>query len=297
MSERQGQSGFTAGGRAPVEYWLSWPPAEGDQRGGAAAGGEAASRFEAAAVARDLADLHAREGLPWRAFGLLLRCAGDLDLYLEALRARGIPFAVGRDKQYYRRREVIEAAALVRAVLDPGDHVALLTLLRSPMVGVPDAALIPLWRRQLPRRLTELGSDAEGDAAALAELAGEVAAAAGELPADVPGLAALAGWDASLLAAAEHLAAARRAFRELTADRFVATLRALFLPEAGRGRPLSRRLPAGQPRALLPRGWSASSTTGAATPPASCAASAAASPRRPRRRTRAPSRGATTPCR
>ena len=93
---------------------------------------------------------------------------------------------------------MIEAAALVRAILDPGDHVALLTVLRSAMVGVPDAALIPLWRRQLPRRLTELGSGgADGgvarDAAALRRLAEEVQQAAAELPGDVPSLAALAG--------------------------------------------------------------------------------------------------------
>ena len=49
------------------------------------------------------------------------------------------------DRKYYQHREVIDAGAMVRAVLDPNDHLALLALLRSPLVGLPDAALFPLW--------------------------------------------------------------------------------------------------------------------------------------------------------
>ena len=41
--------------------------------------------------------------------------SGELDSTWRRCAGRGVPFAVGRDKQYYRRREVIEAAALVRA--------------------------------------------------------------------------------------------------------------------------------------------------------------------------------------
>jgi ATP-dependent helicase/nuclease subunit A len=140
-----------------------------------------------------------------------------------------VPFAVGRDKQYYRRREVIEAAALVRAILDPGDHLALLTVLRSAAAGVPDAALIPLWSRQLPRRMTELSSPAPERLAALREL---IEAAARETPRDVPGIERLRGWETSLLAAVEHLAILRESFATEPADVFVERLRRLTLIEA-----------------------------------------------------------------
>ena len=33
-----------------------------------------------------------------------------------------IPYAVERDRSYYRRREIIEASALLRCVLDRNDH-------------------------------------------------------------------------------------------------------------------------------------------------------------------------------
>jgi len=241
---RAADRGFTAGGRSPVEHWVSWLPAAD---GEADSGGEplspqadsgrvppapqaaTATALEAEAIAADLLELHHRHAVAWRDAAILLRSTGDLEIYLDALRRAGIPFAVGRDKQYYRRREVIDAAALVRAVLDPGDHLALITALRSPAVGVPDAALLPLWRHELPRLLTELHRPSlEG----LAAVRRAVEAAAGELPAGVPGLERVAGWELSLLAAIEQLAVLREAFAAEPADVFVERLRRLLLLDA-----------------------------------------------------------------
>jgi len=223
---RRADPEFRRGDRAPVEHWVSWGEDEGGARGRTSA--VAAAAVEAAALAADVRALHAQEGVPWEEIAVLLRGTGDLDTYLEALRRAGVPFVVGRDKQYYRRREVIEAAALVRAVIDPGDHLALLTVLRSALVGVPDAALIPLWRRDFPRRVTELAAARPRDLAALQALVEE---AAREVP-DVPGIAGLCGWEHGLLAALEHLADLRRAFAGEPADCWIERLRRLFLPEA-----------------------------------------------------------------
>jgi ATP-dependent helicase/nuclease subunit A len=252
---RAADRGFTAGGRSPVEHWVSWLPAgDGEAHGGGeppslamVIGGEAsapqaatgaeppapraatATALEAEAIAADLLELHQRHAVPWSDAAILLRSTGDLEIYLDALRRAGIPFAVGRDKQYYRRREVIDAAAAVRAVLDPGDHLALITALRSPAVGVPDAALQPLWRHELPRLLTELHRPSpEG----LAAVRRAIEAAAGELPAGVPGLERVAGWELSLLAAIEQLAVLREAFAAEPADVFVERLRRLLLLDA-----------------------------------------------------------------
>ena len=240
---RAADRGFTAGGRSAVEHWVSWlPAADGEAHSGGeplspqVTGGEppapqaaTATALEAEAIAADLLELHQRHAVPWRDAAILLRSTGDLEIYLDALRRAGIPFAVGRDKQYYRRREVIDAAALVRAVLDPGDHLALITALRSPAVGVPDAALLPLWRHELPRLLTELHQPSpEG----LAAVRRAVEAAAGELPAGVPGLERVAGWELSLLAAIEQLAVLREAFAAEPADVFVERLRRLLLLDA-----------------------------------------------------------------
>ena len=225
---RQADAEFRRGDRAPVEHWISWKKSEQGGRGKTSA--VEAAELEAAALAADVRGLHDTENVPWKEVALLLRGTGDLDTYLEALRRARVPFVVGRDKQYYRRREVIEAAALVRAVIDPGDHLALLTVLRSALVGVPDAGLVPLWRREFPKLVTELTGSA--GAAILETLRTVVAEAAQELPAGIPGLAALRGWEKGLLAALENLAILRGSFESEPADVFVEKLRRLFLPEA-----------------------------------------------------------------
>ena len=218
------EPGFARAPWAPIEHWVSWRAGDSSGPGLADTRSGDATRLEAEAIARDLARLHREAGLPWGEAAILLRAFSDLDDYLDALRRHGVPFAVTGDRQYYRRREVIDAAALVRAVLDPGDHLALLTLLRSPAVGVPDAALVPLWAEGFPRRMSELAGP---DAGALEELRAIVERAAARLPpaSEVPGLDRIAGWDGTLLAAVHALALLRRDFATEPADRFVERLR------------------------------------------------------------------------
>ncbi|HSS52842.1 MAG TPA: 3'-5' exonuclease, partial [Thermoanaerobaculia bacterium] len=232
--KRQDDPGFvrsSAGGWAPVEHWISWK-AEEERGAGRTPAGEAA-QIEAAALAADVRALHEQRGVRWKEIAVLLRSTTDLDVYLEELRRARVPFAVGRDKQYYRRREVIEAAALVRAVLDPGDHLALLTVLRSSAVGVPDAALIPLWSRLFPKLMTELAGPDPGALAALREaIEGAAQAISRENSREIPGIERVRGWERNLLAAVENLAWLRRSFATETADVFVERLRGLTLVEA-----------------------------------------------------------------
>jgi ATP-dependent helicase/nuclease subunit A len=224
---RGGVGGVGGGGWTPVEHWVSWK--DDGERGAWHTAAVDAAQIEAAALAADARSLHEEHGVAWKEIAILLRGTGDLDLYLEELRRARVPFAVGRDKQYYRRREVIEAAALVRAVLDPGDHLALLSVLRSPWVGVPDAALIPLWNRQFPRKMTELRSPTPEALGALREA---IEGAARVMPRDVPGIERVKGWEKNLLAAVEHLAVLRRSFEGEPADVFLERLRRLTLIEA-----------------------------------------------------------------
>jgi len=225
--------GFGAAGRAPVEHWISW--AFDARAGGARAlSARRAAELEARAVARDLREIHDREGVPYDRMALLFRGTGDFEIYLAALRERAVPFVVERDTTFYQRREIVDALALVCCVLDPHDHLALVTALRSSVVGVPDAALVPLWRRELPDLAGRVGpSDAGGSA--LARLREAVAKASAELPADVPGIGRIEGWDANLLAFALTLAELRDAFEREPAARFVERLRTSLLLEATEG--------------------------------------------------------------
>ncbi len=210
--------------RPAIEFWSSTGPA-----GSATRSGEA-NRLEAAAVARDIVEQRALEpGLAWRDFGILARSTTELEVVLQALREAGVPFAVERDRSYWRRREVIDLAAAVRAILEPGDHLALLSFLRSPFVGVPDAAWIPLWQGGLPARIDGLsGPDSEG-LGAIATLFVETAR---RIAGSVPGLERIAGWETSAILAVEALAELRAAFGQDAAEDWIERLRSRLAPEA-----------------------------------------------------------------
>ncbi len=184
--------------------------------------------IEADWIASDLVRQHAG-GAPWRDMAILLRATGDLDMYLSALRAQAVPYEVAGDKSFYQRREIIEASVLVRTIVDPRDHVALVALLRSSLVGVPDAALIPLWRHGFHEHVTELCAPA--DASVRAALCA-VEAALPEVPRDVPGIERVAEFGASLVAAIHAIARARHSLAHDPSDVFVEELRTLFLVES-----------------------------------------------------------------
>jgi len=210
-----------------VEHWVTW--------GWNAETGEPefpsaprAALLEATAIARDLAERNERGDLEWSDVGILFRSTGDLDVYLQALRAANIPYAVERDRGYYRRREIIDASALVRCVVDPNDQLALLATLRGAAVGLPDAALLPLWRRGFPRLVAEL-RDAESTS--WDELDRVIAGALTDLPEGVPAAARYTGWDVNLRGALRVLAVLRASFVADVADVFVEKLRRLSLLE------------------------------------------------------------------
>ena len=88
---------------------------------------------------------------------MLLRVVTALEVLLDAFRRHDVPYDVARERDYYRQSEVVELAALVRYVLEPADLLALLTVLRCDVVGVPDAALAPLWGAGFGSRMAGLG--------------------------------------------------------------------------------------------------------------------------------------------
>jgi ATP-dependent helicase/nuclease subunit A len=237
----RGLAGFTAGGRAPVEHWL---PARRDPASGElelAATTERRAEREARAAARDIAELRER-GVSLDQIALLLRVTAGFEPVLEALREAGIPYLVERETDFYQRREIVDAVALVRAVLDPHDHLALVATLRSSVAGVPDAAWLPLWRRDFPQRAGAIDG-ADGERLRAAREAARAAAA--DLPPDVPEASGATGWPEALddfLCALHEL---RGAYAEDTPERFVERLRERVLLEASEA---SRHL--GEHRAL-----------------------------------------------
>jgi ATP-dependent helicase/nuclease subunit A len=219
---------FREGSWREVEYWVSWQP---DPETGRLAPGTLGQsrRIEARELAEDVRSLHEHAGVAWSDIAILFRKSAPQPTFLDELRRVGVPFAVTRDRNYYQRREVIDAAAWIRAIVNPADHLALLTILRTVIVGVPDAALLPLWTRSFPKLVTELRSPDEERLAALRRC---IADASEALPDGVPGLERITGWEDALQAALESLARLRLSYRRDPADLFVANVRSELLLEA-----------------------------------------------------------------
>jgi ATP-dependent helicase/nuclease subunit A len=69
---------------------------------------------------------------------ILLRSLVNVGTYLEALRARGIPYVVDGEKYFYNTTEVIDFVNLLRSVANPHDRIAVTGLLRSPYGAATD---------------------------------------------------------------------------------------------------------------------------------------------------------------
>jgi ATP-dependent helicase/nuclease subunit A len=223
--ERAQARGFTGSGQAAIEHWLTFARAADGSIDAKNPVGRA-NRLEAEMLARDLVKLR-ESGAPLGKVGVLLRTTTAFEPVLGALRRVGIPFVVERETKHGERRELVEARAFLRCVLDPHDQLALVAALRAPTVGVPDAALVPLWQRSFPKLVAELTGD---DAAQLAALRGVVRAAAHAMP-RVPGVELVAGFEDSLDAFLCGLAALRRSFESASPERFVERLREVWLLE------------------------------------------------------------------
>ncbi len=213
-------SGFDAGGRAPVEHWLDCE-LDADRQAVQTLSSRAAG-LEAATIAQEIEWLHRVHGVAWRDVALLFRAFGDAEGYLFALRRRGVPYEITKDRSHYQRREVIEATSLVRCVLDPNDALALVSWLRSVSGGIPDAAWTPLWSRRFPERMAMLDGPAPGALAELRALLDEVAASLD--PAEVPGLESVRDWPLVAFRSIEGIARLRQSFAMDPVDVFVERL-------------------------------------------------------------------------
>jgi ATP-dependent helicase/nuclease subunit A len=98
---------------------------------------------EARALARRLSSLIA-DGARAGEIVVLTRATTDLRVYERALEDAGIPTYVIGGRGYWAHPQVIEIVAYLRALANPRDEEALLTVLVSPLVGIDLGALVSL---------------------------------------------------------------------------------------------------------------------------------------------------------
>ena len=84
--------------------------------------------------------------LQYRDCAILFRAMTELALYERALRERGVPYRVDRGGGFFEAPEVVDALNLLRTIAGSKDDLSLAAVLRSPIVGLSDDALLALAR-------------------------------------------------------------------------------------------------------------------------------------------------------
>jgi ATP-dependent helicase/nuclease subunit A len=90
---------------------------------------------------------------------ILCRASRSFAAYEDALERAGVPYLTVAGAGFYERPEVRDLLNALRALADPADDLALAGLLRSPGMGLSDAALYRLTRH-LAEKLSEVRTGA-----------------------------------------------------------------------------------------------------------------------------------------
>ena len=116
----------TGNGPGPkIDYW-EFVEAEG----------KTAEEREAEMVAREISVRKLVETIQWSDFAVLYRTNLQAKPLEEALRAANIPYRVVGGQSYFDRKEVADAVAYLRLVMNPRDEVALRRIVNYPTRGI-----------------------------------------------------------------------------------------------------------------------------------------------------------------
>ena len=145
------------GGGAPGRVHLVAAPVAGRGPGGERPESRDVLRVEADLVAGEIAALLERGDPVWDRLdgyrpvrpgdvAILLRRLRNLHAFEHALESRGVPYATPAGGGFFSRPEVVDLTNLLRWIAEPDDEIALLGVLRSPMVLLDDPTLLELRR-------------------------------------------------------------------------------------------------------------------------------------------------------
>jgi len=99
---------------------------------------------EATWVAGTARQLHADDGVNFREMAVLYRTNAQSRVIEEAFMRLGVPYKVVGGTRFYDRREIKDAMAYLRAVINPADEVSVKRVLNVPKRGIGDASVAKL---------------------------------------------------------------------------------------------------------------------------------------------------------
>ena len=96
---------------------------------------------EARFVAATAHDLRNGDATNWREMAVLYRTNAQSRVVEEAFMRLGVPYKVVGGTRYYDRREIRDAMAYLRAVVNPNDEVSVKRILNVPKRGIGDTSV------------------------------------------------------------------------------------------------------------------------------------------------------------
>ncbi len=96
---------------------------------------------EATFIASSARQANESEGTAWRDMAVLYRTNAQSRVLEEAFMRVGVPYKVVGGTRFYDRREVKDAMAYLRTVVNPADEVSLKRVLNTPKRGIGDASV------------------------------------------------------------------------------------------------------------------------------------------------------------
>ena len=91
---------------------------------------------EARELVQRMQDHHDQDDIPWREMAVLYRMNALSRVLEEAFRDAQVPYLVARGTAFYDRKEVRDALATIRVVINPADDVALRRIVNTPPRGI-----------------------------------------------------------------------------------------------------------------------------------------------------------------
>ena len=116
-------------------------------------GARTAEENEAAMVAREIGVRRFHEGLKWKDFAVLYRANHQSRVIEEALRQANVPYRVIGGTSYFDRKEIADAAAYLRVLLNPRDDISMRRIINYPTRGIGRTTLLRLVDAARSRRV------------------------------------------------------------------------------------------------------------------------------------------------
>ncbi|HRK75398.1 MAG TPA: 3'-5' exonuclease, partial [Rhodothermales bacterium] len=91
---------------------------------------------EATKVEQNIRHIHLNYGLPYRSFAILYRTNAQSRSLEDALRRGGLPYKIYGGINFYQRKEIKDAVAYLRLVVNPTDNESLKRVINYPTRGI-----------------------------------------------------------------------------------------------------------------------------------------------------------------